>query len=224
MNQNLLRIGMWLMLFTGACTGMHENYEPYITEGETIYTPRPLDVHVNPGRERVAIEWKMTGTGNVDNAVVLCGEKVIMATIEGLEDTLKTLVIPELEEGSYFFKVRTGNNQGDSSLWSDEITGTVYGSKYEAGLRNRKVLNMETTSEAVIIHWLSPAKSLLECILTFEDAEGNFHELVVPASQSQTSIDSYKTGGTVRYHSLYLPEPSAIDTFASTVGTFTFPE
>ncbi len=212
------------VLVLGACSEMDDNFEPYIKNGEIIYTLKPLDVAVRSGNERVELTWKMTNIHNVTEAVVTYGEgdqdQVIVA-IDGQQDTVKTVNISGLEENTYQFSVYTKNNSGLQSIKSENVTGIVYGESYRSGLIPRSSSVFFDRANNGYMDWSVGNDLTRKTEVKYTNMEGSEVVVEVGADQLQSTISNVSTVHPILRRTYYVPTPAvdgeetAIDEFAS---------
>lgn len=204
------------LLFIVACKKMDDNYKRYIVEGGIIYPGKALSPVVYPGNNRAKISWlrgsdpkvvkaRIFWNNNTDSVEVLIPEKT---------DTI-SYTFSQLPENEYSFMIRTYDEAGNVSV-PVEVSGSVFGEKYQAGLLNRAVNASEIFADGTLsINWgaADTATGAVATEVRYTDGTDHVVTKWFPALEEHSLINSYKAGTNFEYRTLYLPDSLAIDTF-----------
>jgi hypothetical protein len=141
--------------------------------------------------------------------------EVVVKRTSGV-DTVKT-IIPNLDEGTQSFEIRTYDSAGNSSV-PVFVTANVYGANYQSSIVNRGVADASLqTDGSAKISWADVSKEagVQYMQIKFSDVANAVHDTVIPsvATNQTTSLPNIKVGSTFSYRTAYLPNPTAIDTF-----------
>jgi hypothetical protein len=115
-------------------------------------------------------------------------------------------------EKSYTFSIRHTDTYGHRSL---AVAGfsTSYGDIYRSALRNQIVREITKTGADANISWFTAEENLVRSEVRYTDVNNDIITLHVLPDQSSTVCPSPKANTPLEYRSLFLPEPTAIDTF-----------
>ncbi len=226
--RNLLSILIPLTAFIFAftsCSDMNDKHELFMEDGELIYIGKVDSLKVFSGENRVNLRFWAS-----DPRVKSVGFYWTPFSDSLLTDIQKTSPIDSFEvfiggasdsqaiqEGSYTLKAVTFDNAGHSSV-PYETTMTIYGDRYRSTLTNRILSSLEYANEtgALALYFAGPLNEQDVGIeISYTDREGQTHNEVflneeITSPLNVTNVDVEKG---VSYRALFLPEPTAIDTF-----------
>jgi hypothetical protein len=125
-------------------------------------------------------------------------------------------IIPDMKEGTYSFTIRTCDKDGNQSV-PRGITGKVYGSTYQNSLLIRLVKDAyyDEDENLMVIVWGDPADATSlgsELLYTTTDNEV-CKAVVAPDADTLKFADYDVMSESVDYRTVYLPTPTALDTF-----------
>lgn len=213
-------------LFNG-CQKMEDIHKEYLKDGDKIYSPKPLTIKSFAGQKRVKLKYYLVNATNVNKCVVEWDEgkgsqsvdispKVPLDSIE--------VMIGNLEERSYIFKVYTTDKNGNRSV-KEQITGSSYDQKYRAGLTNRSIIDISGggTTDSITIRWGTPVAGNTSVEIAYLNTSGVTVKKKVPSTDGSTVIRGWKSESEMSLKSYYIPEPTAIDTFISDVSKVILP-
>jgi len=207
-----------LCLISVKCT-KYDAFDTYMPDGEIIYPQKADAVEIYPGKNRVQLEWVI-----IDPKVTSCVVYYEQGGIQGsstvpiqgrsdyTNDTIR-VIIPDLEETTYSFKIVSYDDFGNASV-PVEIDETVYGEVYEKYLSNRAIKNSAYNSdEGLSIEWLGARDTEINIIVEYTDINGDNRTIIIPSSETSTSIPDFNVNEPLYYTTAYKPVPSAIDLF-----------
>ena len=234
MKNNKIKIGYPIIvvfyIMFAHCTS-YDEYKKFMPDGEIIYPQKADSLKTYPGRNRMLLEWAL-----VDPKVTSCIVTYEQAGIQGsitvplqdrsdyVNDTIR-LIIPDLEETTYRFKIVSYDDFGHASL-TVEAEAFVYGEMYERSLLNRIVKNV-SADEAwrTILEWYEGDDNEIGIHLNYTDVNGGNHSMIVAQSETSTILqDDINMGAQLSYYTMYKPVPSAIDTFYAPVIDYHLPK
>ncbi|HMR18870.1 MAG TPA: DUF4998 domain-containing protein, partial [Sphingobacterium sp.] len=119
-------------------------------------------------------------------------------------------VVENLGEQSHLINVVSIDRYNNRSL-PYEISGNAYGDNFQASVSNRGIRNKTMNNGELTIQWsVSPERATVSELQYLNQAGIPVTKLVYP-SESITHITDVASD--VRYRTLFLPEPDALDTF-----------
>lgn len=207
-----------LFLFS-SCQKMEDIHSKYLADGDIIYAPKPLLTKAFAGKNRIKLEYYLYNAVNVNKCIVEWNEGKSQKSLDISPklplDTLD-IMIDGLEEKSYIFNIYTLDTYGNRSV-KEQVAGSAYDTKYQSGLTNRPLLSFEGggTVDSIVVNWGTPAKGNTGVEITYNNREGEpVSKMLLPA-EAKIVIRDWESEGEMTYQSFYIPEPEAIDTFAS---------
>jgi hypothetical protein len=210
-------------IWVAACTKIDDYKSKYMSGGAIIYTGKMDSVKIFSGRYRAQLNGLFTSDPNIMKYRIFTNSRldsmeVVVKRTSGV-DTAKT-IIPNLEEGTQSFEIRTYDSAGNSSV-PVFVTANVYGANYQASIVNRGVADASLqTDGSAKITWadVSADAGVQYMQIKFSDVSNVLHDTVVysQATNLTTSLPNIKVGSTFSYRTAYLPNPTAIDTFYTT--------
>ena len=203
-----------LLIFSvSACSKMNDLHNKYLQNGEMIYVGKPDSVVAFAGKERVKLRYWVTDPKAVKMVIYWSSRTdsmVIDIPAHLAKDSLE-VIIPNLPEKSYSFELVTMNkNNSDRSVPKD-IIGHSYGDVFQSIIGSRTTKDASKFPEGIFINWLNAPEKSIGCELIYVDTLGNSVKRFVPDSVTETTITD--AAGGIKYHTLFLPEVSAFDTF-----------
>ncbi len=208
-----------------SCSDMNDNYEVFLKDGETIYPGKADSLKTFSGNHRIMLQWLLVSDPTVSRAKIYWNTKQdslelpIQRTL-GV-DTVR-VIVPNLDERTYTFTIYTFDNKGNKSV-SSEVSGVAYGDVYISSLLRRAYTKVAVTSGKLVITWKAAQKQSVGDELVYTVNTGTEKTILVPVTETTTTLADYQTGTSFKYRSLYLPEETAIDTFYTDFITVTSP-
>ena len=215
------------VLLFNRCEKMEDIHKEFLADGDIIYAPKPLLIETFAGQKRVKLKYYLVNAVNVRKCIIEWdnGEasKTIDITPKVPLDSIEVMV-DNLEERSYIFKVYTLDNAGNRSI-KEQVTGSAYDARYIAGLTNRPVIGISGggTVDSVVVLWGTPPAGNTHVQIKYFNTDESEVGMNVPASVNRTVIRNWKSESNMSITSFFIPEPTAIDTFQSKVTTAQLP-
>ncbi len=208
-------------VFVLSCT-KYNDYKKYISAGEDTYPGKPDSLVAYAGHNRVLLSFILSPDPSIIGARVYWSNKADSLTLSikagsAAADTIRTY-ISGLAEGTVNFQVQTFDAAGNMSVPS-LYTCNVYGDNYAATLLNigtQSVAPIPPDMAMVVFGPLDFEDGLVGVRVSYTDDSGAAVDTVAALTQAAPFVMfPGATDGTVlTYSALYLPEPTAIDTFA----------
>jgi hypothetical protein len=219
-----------LIVALAACSEWDE-FKKYTKDGEIIYVGKFDSVSVLPGKERVRF-W---GTLTRDPRVVGCKvywdnfQDSAEFSIDGPGSDFTFDEIFAVGEGTKSFTVYTFDDAGNRSI-GVTVTGNSYGSRYRNIITNRKIKAVAYDDAETTITWdlIDNMLGPVQMEVNYTTIHGNDTVVVTPAAQTSTVLKGLDYENDIfSWHTVFRPQPLAIDTFwsaSSTRGVPTFVE
>jgi len=210
--------GMIALLSAVGCGKMDDTYRDFVKDGRIIYVGKADSLMVLPGRDRLVLTWVQQADPKVTEAMVYWnnGTDSLLVDIPKTAGRRRVNVpFDEMEEGTYQFEIFTFDNQRNKSVKA-EVLGTVYGDRYEETLLARLVEeitweDMERRDVSLVWGGL-PDTTIIGSEVQYRNGDDELVTVWVPATDEKAVLPGVGSGA-LRYRSLYLPSPVAIDTF-----------
>lgn len=226
---SLYSIGVAVLLLGWAsCSPMNEPYKEFIEDGEIIYPATPDSVLVHPGKNRIKLSWLLPSDPSIRKARVYWQNRSDSVEVAidrtGDADTERaSVMLEDMEEGSYTFDIRHFDDEGNVSI-ETAVIGFVYGDSYINSLLARMVnrTNYAIEDDTMKIVWGPPGdETAIATELTYQDLSGTLRSITVPREENTTVTGDYDfdATNTFQYRTMYLPDSMAIDTFYTETQT-----
>jgi hypothetical protein len=198
-----------------SCKDMDSTYKEFLVpEGISTYPQRPDSLKIYAGFNRVEITWFKAKDPKVVKARIYWNNYTdsINVAIPADRDIIRVSV-DDLPENTYTFYVKTFDAEGNTSVPS-EITGTVYGNNYMAGLTNREITDALRTGQEGQATWSTKTTDLIFSEIRYKTDSGGTNTLQVLPTESNTICPDVKFNEPFEYRSVFLPN-KGIDTIKS---------
>lgn len=208
-----------------ACKTNYDTFEQFTKDGEKIYVGTPDTVLVEEGFNKLRFRVAINADPKVKKGVLSTMDKSVQH--EFLYERTKigpdTLTFDlDIPEGEYTFSLHMMDAAGNTSV-KREVSAKVYGERYQSGLINRGISDLETFKKGAAFTWTDPPVNMIRTTLTYEDAQGVMRSVEVANDEKRTEIDSYKLGGRFLVKSYYKPTRMAIEEFETFSPEAKFP-
>lgn len=217
-NSGLL-LAMFVIILAMVSCSKWDDYKQYTTQGETLYTGKLDSAVIYSGRLRVKLKGILPADPKIVSMKVTWNDgsdSIIFPITKGVGDENFERIF-NVTEGIKNFKIQTFDAAGNGSVVIT-TSGIIYGPRYEAGLLNRPATSAELLPNgSTEIKWdsfdtTSGAKGTISEYTTTNNTTA---VVFTPVSKSTTTLPNFKSGGTVSYQTMYLPNATSIDTFYS---------
>lgn len=207
-----------VLLSIVSCKDMDSTYKEYIIPNGRVYPGVVKEPVVYAGKNRVQLQWLKGKDPTTIGATVYWNNytssfKVDYADSEN--DTVRC-VIPDLEENSYSFIIRSFNEAGDISV-AAEVIGWVRGENYQSIITNRDLDDASLEDGNLMVAWgLSDLyNGAIATEIEYIDVD---NEKVIAWTPIETSADTvayerYKIGSEFKYRTAFTSDSLVIDTF-----------
>lgn len=220
--------GLTVLLWNLGCAKMDTEFRDFFNDDEIIYTGAVGEVINSPGNLRTELKWKASSDPSIVKYVIYWNEKEdsVVVNVAGKTDSIKAM-ITGLDEYSYAFTIHSFDAKGNRSIPREVNNVKVYGNAYTNSLLNRAIdadrPYSAYTTESTILNFLDPDTINIKTVVRYEDVSGQQIEKELGPNEHHIELINYKLGTDILYKSFFIPERSAIDTFA--VNDFdVFPE
>jgi hypothetical protein len=219
--KNLFLMALIAVCLTG-CAKMNDKHDEFLARGETVYIGKVDSVRSFPGKERLLMKYWISDP-RAKNITIYWDvndsqSREIPVPAHAPSDALEVLFdgANSLPEGSYTFHWVSSDQHENKSMPFEKIAA-VYGALYQEKLLNRRILETIPDDDAgqLTIKWAAASSEEETGIeLQYTTTGGEVRNNRYPASLLTTlTLDDIDFTKGVTYRTLYIPEPTAIDTF-----------
>ncbi|MCC4213180.1 DUF4998 domain-containing protein [Leeuwenhoekiella parthenopeia] len=200
----------------------YDDYKKFADGGEINYTEKVDSLKSFSGKNRIMLQGIINADPKITEFRVFWNDGrdsvSVPITRSGGVDTLE-VTIADIPENIYNFQIRTYDAAGNKSLVSN-VTGAVYGERYQNTLYNRPVLANDLVNGTLTISYAS--MDLTTGVIGTEVLiDGASESIFIPIDSEEYNISDYVAGESYKYRTLFLPEETAIDTFTTDYVSYT---
>ncbi len=207
-----------LIASTWSCSRMNDLHDPYLKNGEILYTGKVDSAKVFAGEERVLLRY-YTSDPKAKNLMIYwnfrADSTLLPIPAKNAEDPVD-VNFENLEEGDIYFELFTFDENVENRSVSYPVEGYSYGDMFRSTLLNRNIASIlrNLDDRVVVIEWYAADPRSIGCMLKYTNQEGATVERMVPPGETVTEIpDVHGEAEFIEYQTVYLPEVDAIDRF-----------
>ena len=212
------------LMVTVSCTTMNDPHDKYLENGEIMYIGRIDSSKFFSGNERFLLRYWITDPRAKELKIYWSQRQdsiIVPVPIHAASDFIDVLV-SNVPEGNHTLQIFSNDGTGIRSIVY-EVIGNVYGGVFASTLLNRNYSSATYTAsdKKVDINWTSPLSTKESGLLVkYYTLDGKSVLLRMSTDEvgSITSINNVDVTKNITCQTMYLPEPTSIDTF------FTAPE
>lgn len=177
------------------------------------------------GHNRIKLSW------NIPDEEQAASTRIYWNGSDSLDVPVKPgaaqeTILSPLAAGTYPFTVRLVSSTGQFSAPA-EVTGRSYGDAFADALKNRAYAGAvyQEDGSGLLVTWIQAAENALYSDIAYRDSTGRDRALRAPANRDSILLPGLNGSPDSQfvYRTFYLPEPLAIDTFASAFDTVKVP-
>ena len=200
--------------FLASCSKMNDLHDIYLRRGETIYVGKPDSVMIFAGKKRVKLRYWQSDSKATKLVIYWLSrtDSILFDIPYHLPKDSVEVIIPNLPEYSYTFDLVTMNKDLGNRSVALHSSGNTYGDNFQSILTNRGIkYTIDTSLNILTINWVGAVEKGIGTEVVYATTVGDKVTKFVPMSEKSTVIDNWI--GEVKYRTVFLPEPTAIDTF-----------
>jgi hypothetical protein len=197
-----------------ACDDFMDVHKEYLEGGEIMYAPKVASLEVRSGKNRAQMKCWLYNAVFVESLHISwnSGKNSLVVPVSlhsGLDSV--EFIIPDLPENAYTFDVQTRDTRGVWSLFSTGL-GSAYGDIFQSNVSGRSVKSAIMDGTDGVVVWNTADETLFTVETKYVTTAGD--EVIVRNGKSDSTVcKSVNPSVGFSHRSLYLPEPTAIDTF-----------
>ncbi|MCM5528679.1 DUF4998 domain-containing protein [Parasegetibacter sp. NRK P23] len=191
-----------------------DDYKQHIEGGEILYTGKLDSAKIFSGKERIQVYGLLNADPKITTLKVFWNNKndsVVYEIKPSLIDTFRQYI--NIPEGIRPFTIHTYDAKGNKSV-PVTVTGVSYGDAYRRKLTNRLIAGIEFEPGYSIITWeqLDPSIGPQFTEIQYTDS-GMVKSVFIKPGETSIALPGMDTTTTIRYRTIYKPEPTSVDTF-----------
>jgi hypothetical protein len=190
---------------------MNDLHQPYLDEGEIIYAAKVDSVAPGAGNTRIQLQMFIISQRIEKVRIFWNDYKDSTDVAVANQIGVKTKMLNNMAEKSYIFQFVSLDKFGHRSL-PFETVGKVYGPNFQSTLTNRVIKSQtKLVNGNVTIEWSGTVDKGVRCDLMYTNTANQQVTRKVPMTEITTILKDVSKD--MKYNTLFLPEPTAIDTF-----------
>jgi len=200
---------------------IHEEY----LNGEIIYAGKLDTLKIRPGYYRAQLEGYTQFLGTSNQIIIEFDDEMLSFPIaENLSD-IYSVIIEELDEGSYEFDVYTQDPNGNLSI-SQTVSGNVIGDEFILDQNPREVLDYSFEPEGNYINFYGNAESefVIYTLLDYENEEDEIVRDTLFFEDNRVKLINLKPLGSMQTTSVIQSGLNGIDSIALEPQEYTLPD
>lgn len=209
-----------LVFFTQSCSKMNDLHQPYLDEGEIVYTAKVDSVAPGIGKNRIQLEISVLSQ-RIKTVRIFWNnyEDSIDVAIDNKTGVF-TKLLTNMAEKSYIFQLVSFDQFGNKSL-PLEFVGKVYGDVYESSLVSRSS-KIVSSKAGLVLSFSSAPEGNVATVVTYTNTTGNLTSISVPAAENSLIISDNSLDSEITLSSTY-GAVNGIDMFNSSSYSFSGP-
>ena len=206
-----------------SCSDMDSIHEEYLN-GETIYAGKLDTLSIRPGYYRAQLEGYTQFLGTSNQIIIEYEDQMINYPIEENLSDIFSVIIEDLEEGSYEFNVYTQDPNGNLSV-SQTVAGNVIGDEFILDQNPREVLDYSFEPEGNYVNFYGNAESefVIYTLIDYENEEDEIIRDTLFYDDSRVKLINLKALGIMQTTSVIQSGLYGIDSIALAPLEYTLP-
>ncbi len=206
-----------------SCSDMDSIHEEYLN-GETIYAGKLDTLSIRPGYYRAQLEGYTQFLGTSNQIIIEYQDQMINYPIEENLSDIFSVIIEDLEEGSYEFNVYTQDPNGNLSV-SQTVAGNVIGDEFILDQNPREVLDYSFEPEGNYVNFYGNAESefVIYTLIDYENEEDEIIRDTLFYDDSRVKLINLKALGIMQTTSVIQSGLYGIDSIALAPLEYTLP-
>lgn len=205
---NCLLVGIFV-----SCSDITDMQREFLDRGEKLYAGKIDSIQVRGGLGRVQIEGLSLFARSTVNCYVSWNDQMREFAMADIIDGDKVkILIPGIEEGSYYFYVQTEDNDGNKSL-KVECSGFSYGDEYKLSKIKKRISSQKPEPSKLVLQW-NRSEDAVKVEFIYDNDKGGKTKLELPGDVSQLELTDWALGGEMQSITYTVPEANALDSIA----------
>jgi len=200
---------------------IHEEY----LNGEIIYAGKLDTLKIRPGYYRAQLEGYTQFLGTSNQIIIEFDDEMLSFPIEENLSDIYSVIIEELDEGSYEFDVYTQDPNGNLSI-SQTVSGNVIGDEFILDQNPREVLDYSFEPEGNYVNFYGNAESefVIYTLLDYENEEDEIVRDTLFFEDNRVKLINLKPLGSMQTTSVIQSGLNGIDSIALEPQEYTLPD
>ena len=207
-----------------SCSDMDSIHEEYLN-GEIIYAGKLDTLKIRPGYYRAQLEGYTQFLGTSNQIIIEFDDEMLSFPIEENLSDIYSVIIEELDEGSYEFDVYTQDPNGNLSI-SQTVSGNVIGDEFILDQNPREVLDYSFEPEGNYVNFYGNAESefVIYTLLDYENEEDEIVRDTLFFEDNRVKLINLKPLGSMQTTSVIQSGLNGIDSIALEPQEYTLPD
>ena len=207
-----------------SCSDMDSIHEEYLN-GEIIYAGKLDTLKIRPGYYRAQLEGYTQFLGTSNQITIEYEDQIISYPIEENLSEIFSVIIEDLEEGSYEFNVYTQDPNGNLSV-SQTVAGNVIGDEFISDQNPREVLDYSFESDGSYVNFYGNAESefVIYTLIDYENEENQTTRDTLFYEDNRVKLINLKPLGSMITTSVLQSGLFGIDSIALDPLEYTLPD
>ncbi len=211
------------MIFCASCSKWDE-FKEYTDKGGITYVGKLDSVKILSGNERIKVRGLIKPDPKINEVRIFWNDMKDSLSVPLSESVKSSRIfeqVLEKPEGIVSLTVVTYDNLGNKSILVP-VVGRSYGDRYQNSLNNRLISSAISGNNQATIDWMDMDMSTGPIATEIKYLATNSQEKLVrvPIKDAQNTItDISYSAKTIAYRTLFLPQPTSIDTFSTAFVT-----
>lgn len=192
---NIFPFVIILLITAFGCSDMESNYSQYL-QGEKVYAGKLDSLEVFSGYKRVKITGMTRFLGNSKECIVEWEDQSRTFTIDKLGKERFEMIIDNLQERSYEFKVYTKDINGNKSVLQI-ARGRSVGDIFKSTQQTRRIIGVTVEDGDAVVNWADKAESeyVIFTELSYDNNKNEVTKVVISPDDLTTSLINWKPLG-----------------------------
>jgi hypothetical protein len=192
---------------------MGDVYREFVVPNGLTYPQKPDSLKIYAGYNRLRLTWLRAKDPSIVRAEICWNNYIDTLNINIPDDRDIVVDIPNLDEGSYTFYIKTFDADGNVSV-PVEISGSAYGDNYRRSVTNRVIKTaFRDAGNRGTVNWGAKTSDLIYSELRYRTVADSSKTVRVLPSETVTDCPDAKPNTPFEYRSVFLPA-KGIDTVA----------
>ncbi len=207
-----------------SCSDMDSIHEEYLN-GEIIYAGKLDTLKIRPGYYRAQLEGYTQFLGTSNQITIEYDDQIISYPIEENLSEIFSVIIEDLDEGSYEFNVYTQDPNGNLSI-SQIVAGNVIGDEFISDQNPREILDYSFEPEGNYVNFYGNAESefVIYTLIDYENEENETIRDTLFYQDNRVKLINLKPFGSMITTSVIQSGLFGIDSIALEPLEYTLPD
>ncbi|MCD2424675.1 DUF4998 domain-containing protein [Niabella pedocola] len=205
-----------------ACQKMDDTYRQFVVPDGLVYVGKADPIFLNSGQRRVKISWLRGTDQKAVMARIYWNNKAdsidVPINVTNARDTV-SVIINNLEEGSYTFNIYTRDANNNTSIRVDAQTSS-YDSTYTKSLLNRVITGIKKSVDTAVVTMVPASITVIGTRFSYINKQGGRTDTLVTGDVLDAKLLNMNKDTVFSYITLYKPDTTCLDLFYSPLKNY----